>query len=103
MDAITKKDLLIKFGEDAVEDCEAWIADHFLSGIDYAVLISKTAHHSLKNLFCSKDGDEDWIVLAKKQDINLNNVPGWIVSMDSNLDPRIYILETHVVFVGSKA
>ena len=101
MREITKEDLLSEFGQDAVEDCEQWISDHFLVGIDYAVIVFKDAHSSLKNIFCFNGGDEDWIVLTKKQNIDLSDVPSWIVKMDGKLDPHAYILDNYIVFVGS--
>jgi len=102
MKHITKEQLVEADGN-LVEKCEKKIKSILSSGADFAVLEFRKSDKELRELFSWNGGDEDWMVLTKKKNVELSFIPYWILNMDSCQDPDCYELSDYIVFVGSHA
>jgi len=100
MNFIIEKDNDMKFIiEKDLETIENY-AKSLVKDSEFVVFEWDNAPEMLRNLCCYNGGDEDWMVLVRKEPEYL---PAWIWRMDSLEDPDTYVLNGIVIYVGSHA
>ncbi len=68
-------------------------------GLQYLVWEFYTAPEPFRKLCNLNGGDEDWLILAPKN----NDNPSWIDRTDTCSEPDEYHFEDFIIFVGSHA
>ena len=89
------KDNAAKF----VEKCEKLAIRH-INYADYVIFEFDNAPPELKLLCNYNGGDEDWMVIARKEP---ERPVWWLLYTDSCLEPDIYILDNVIIYIGSHA
>lgn len=77
---------------------ELWVIDVLPTPTSYLILPFHEAPSFVRNICSFNGGDEDWLVLCRKEPQWL---PSWLERIDSGMDADVYRLNKAIVYVGS--